>query len=635
VWAVLVTVVVYSSSAVGWADGASTAVALTCLALLPTAARLSRRLALNGSLVIGWVPVLWWVRWPFPVDHGAAVVAMGTGALVAIVSASTEPHAALRRLLPRVAPADTLIAIGGCLALASMSRWAFPGSARAALVAMLPGADNFAHFNMFTIIRLHGAVTPALGAGPDGSGWGFQEYPQGFHALAATLSELQHSHLTAGPGTLSAYTEAVAAVVVVSVVVMTAAIVSLPALSHRTFLAAPAVVLTWGAFLWEPGQSLLADGFANFWFAAASAACALILALASRRRLAVAEVAAVGGLLIAVAHSWAPLVPMAAPAVLVLLYPFRETFARALRPRLWLTVVIMLVSVLGVAKALVGLFEDVRVSTIVTALGGIHGTNPVPTFLLLLVALAACSGAPSVARRYVGAPGLALFAARARLLIVVPLLGVGLSSVLLVSQLRSIGTSSYYFIKFFMGFELILAAFVPALCAVLVAAIPRTTRFSRLQTLAGAVAVAMASQAFGRIPGEVPPLVEVARSGTASVGRPYDAQLMAGGIISAARVTDQGDSARADYLALGPARAAEAFYPDGWYHGIESGLTARSRDRLDLLRSHVETLNEAVPIARELLQGDREATLLVAPEYAGALRAGLGDPALGDRVRSW
>ena len=618
--------------ATGLLPGAvSLGLAVVLLAAVPTAPDLSRRLAVNGSVLVGWAPLLWWVRWPVAVDHGALVVALSAGALTVLVTASDRPLTALRGLAPRVHAVDSLLPVAAALALTCTARWAFAGSPRQALVALLPGADNYAHFHMFSTLRAYGATTRALGDAGDGSGWGFDEYPQGFHALAATLSELMHPSLRTGPGALVAYTQVVSVVVVLGLVVLTAAVISLPGLRRRPLVTVPAVVLTWTAFLWEPGQDLLADGFANFWLAAAAVGTALVLALAPRRPLGLPEVVAVAGLMVAVAHMWAPLLVLAGPAVLALFHPFRLTLVRrSLRPRLGAAVAVLGIAALGVLKALVALIVDVDVKTVVTAFGGIHGTSPMPAFVLLLVGGYVCLVAPTVVARRPVADADVTVARRVRLLGLMPLAGLALGGALLVAQLRTVGTSSYYFLKFFMGFELVLAAFVPAVVAVLVAsAAPRRGR-PVLRVGLSVVATLLATQAFGRLPGRPAPLFDADRGGTASVGAPLSVTGMADGIIAAARA-GRAESFRRDYLALGPDRAAQAFYTDGWYHAVLASLSADTKVRLDVLRLRVSGVADAAPVARRLLEENADVALVVDPRYVEPLRRLLGDD-LGPRV---
>ncbi len=157
-----------------------------------------------------------------------------------------------------------------------------------ALISLVPSVDNVAHFHMFATIRDHGAITQALGDSPDGSAWSFDNYPQGFHSLVATVAEWMHPSVTTGAGLLPAYTEGVAVVVVLVLTMLVAAVVSLPALDHRPLVALPVVVITCTAYLWSPGQVVLADGFANFWVASAAGATALVLAVRAQPAMVVA-----------------------------------------------------------------------------------------------------------------------------------------------------------------------------------------------------------------------------------------------------------------------------------------------------------------------------------------------------------
>lgn len=605
------------------------------LAAIPTSPLLARRVALNGSFLIGWTPVLWWSRWPFPVDHAALVVAVAVGGLVVLVAASDDPRARLRGLVPEPRLADLLIPVGGVLALVAMGRWAFPGSPRRALVAMLPGADNYAHFHMFSTIRAYGAVTPAAGPAPDGAPWGFDEYPQGFHALAATLSELMHPHVSVGPQMLVVYTQAVTAVIVLGVVVTTAAFVSLPGIRDLRLAAVPLVVLTWAAFLWKPGQHLLADGFANFWLAAAAAGCALVLSLAPQRRLALPEVVAVGGLLVVVAHAWAPLVVIAAPAVLALYHPLPETFHAAhLRHRLLVSTGVLLLAGAGVLKALVGLFADVHVEDLVTSWGGIHGTRPLPAFVLLVAGIYLCSCSAAIVRRRGGDDEAAALADRARVLVLAPVAGLVLGTVLFVAQLRTIGTSSYYFLKLFMGFELILVVLVPALAGVVLAHVGPRIRGRVPAALLVVVATVLATQAFGRFPQGFVPLFD-GGEGTALMRPPFSATRIADGIVAAAAHSTSRQAVHQDYLAVGPDRAAQPFYPDGWYHGVLASLSTRVQERLDVQRHPMRTRAKTALVAGRLLRSDPRLVLVVDPRVAESLQEGLSGTGLARRVVPW
>jgi hypothetical protein len=597
------------------------------LVVVPTAGGLSRRVALNGSLLIGWAQVLWWVRWPVALDHGAVVVAGAVGFALVMLGRPGRDRASV---VPKVRPVDSLLLLAGIAATTAMSSWAFAGSSRRALTMMLPGADNYAHFHMFATIRTYGAVTTAAPS-PGGKGWAFDEYPQGFHALAATLSELLQPHLSRGVDMPLAYSRAVSLVVVLAVLTMTAAVISLPGLCDRPLVAAPVVALTCTAYLWKPGQQVLADGVANFRLAAAATATALLLGLGRRGRPGVAEAAAVGGLVMLVANAWAPMTLIAAPALPALLSPLRRTGHRLGRRRTLLVAGVLVVAALGVLKALVGLVMQIPVGNLVSAAGGVHGANPLPPLLLLVVGLLVCVAAPRRLRGQ-GAPELA---SRVRWTGLALVAGVVLATGLLVAQLQTVGTSSYYFVKLYLGFFLVLAAVVPAICGLLAARWRTVVRRPAVAVALSLLLTIAATQAFGRFPSDRPPLSTVGLAGTASVGPPFDAARIADGIMRAVDGSSSRASLSEDYVAIGRDRAAQPFYPDGWYHGMLASLTAQNVQRLDYLRMKVDTVPEAVPVVRRLLQENPGATVVVAPDNLAQLRQGLHSQALQARVRSW
>ncbi|MFL6135740.1 MAG: hypothetical protein ACJ72A_23250 [Nocardioidaceae bacterium] len=631
----LAAVALYSVLVAGWVPG-PVAVALGAALVLavPTASSCARRVALNCAVLVGWSQVLWWVDWPVPVNHGALIAASVAGYLVVVVTGASSPRQRAVDLLPRFRSVDALLVGSVVATIAAMWRWVTVSSPQRALEVLLPGADNYAHFHMFSTLRAYGATTTSLAA-PDGSGWGFDEYPQGFHALVATVSELVRPGLTPGPDALVAYVHAVVLVVALGLVMMTAATVALLRLRNRPLFAVPAVVLMWTAFLWEPGQNLLGDGFANFSMAAAAGASALLVALGRDRQLRVVDVAAVGGLLLFVAYAWAPLTVIVAPAVLALAVPTQRA-RRHPRPAVVAGLAVASISALGILRAFVQLVTQIDVSTVVTALGGLHGSSPVPTFVLILVGLSVCATYP----RW-GVPAGAdeddvLTARRVRLLVLSPLIGLVCSVVLFAAQLSSLGTTSYYFLKFFMGFELILAAFVPAVVALSLAGRAGTSATRRSRGIvASVVATVLASQAFGHFPSDDAALLSSDYEGTASMHAPYSAERVAHGILAAVRATSLEQALHREYVAIGPDRAAEAFYPDGWFHGTLPSLTRDVQERVDVLRHRVATVPEAAPLVRRLLVAHDDLEVVVDPQYAPALRARLGSDDLAARVVTW
>jgi hypothetical protein len=293
---------------------------------------------------------------------------------------------------------------------------------------------------------------------------------------------------------------------------------------------------------------------------------------------------------------------------------------------------VLVVAAFGVLRALVGLVTQIPVGRLVTAVGGMHGANPLPPLGLLVVGLLVCLGSPGRLRAG-GAPELA---SRVRWTGLALVAGVVLGAALLVAQVQTVGTSSYYFLKVYLGFFLVLAAVVPALCGLLAARWRRGVRLGPVALALSLLLTVAVTQAFGRFPSGSPPLSTIGLQGTASVGSPFDASRIADGIM---RAVDGGSSRASlsdDYVAIGRDRAAQPFYPDGWYHGMLVSLTARNGQRLDYLRVRgVDTVREAVPVVRRLLQENPDTTVVVAPDNLATLRQGLRNRPLEKRVRSW
>ena len=375
---------------------------LLLLAAVPVAPTLSGRVAINAALAVGWTPLLWWVHWPVDVNHGAALVSGCVGGLVGYVALSTEPRARLRSLVPAVRTAEVLLPVSALVALLATRPFSFASSPQRALTALLPGADNWAHFNMFSTLRSQGVLPGLHATGPDGSGWGFANYPKGFHALAATVSEVTFPGMRADPEALVSYAHSIGVVTALGLVMVTAAILCLPRLGDRPAIAVPVVTLTWTALLWEPGQKVMANGFASFWLAAVAAATALLLALGERRGSVLVQVAAVGGLLVCIAHTWTPLALVAAPAALMVLVAAGSgTDPREVRRRrLVVAVVVLGVALLACARAVVVLMSTVSLGFIVAEESGFDMTGALPTFVLLIGAFYVLATYPMwVARR--------------------------------------------------------------------------------------------------------------------------------------------------------------------------------------------------------------------------------------------
>jgi hypothetical protein len=624
----------YAMIASGLISGvAALGLALAALVLSPTTPRLASRVAVNGSIVMGWLPLLWWVPWPFDVNHAGLALAVVVAALTAYVASGERPRRRAYQLLPAISSSDVLLPAAAATALVAVHNLAFAETPRQALKILLPGADNWVHFDIFSTMRAHGSVLSVADSASDGSGWAYEDYPSHFHAWVATLTELLAPTLPRGPEGLVAYAHGVAVLVALGTVVMTAAVLSLPRVSDRLGVATPAVVLVWAAFLWEPGQKILANGFASFWMAAMAAGSALVIAFAPGRSRTLPCALAVAGLLVTIAHTWTPMLVVASPAALLMLVPTRGTPRRDDRRRLWVVLVVFGLAGSAMLKAAIVLVTTVDVDELVTAFGGLDGTSPLPTFLLILVSLFLCCSARSwLSRRGVEADFQSAW--RLRLLAAAPILGVTAGGVIFAAQLRTLGTTSYYFLKYFMGLELVLTVLVAGLGATLVAHVA-VRRTGPLRVAMSVVATLAASQSFGWVPGHTGLLLSGTDDGTASVAAPYARTPMADGIIRAVGDHSSSPSFTKDYLGVGSGRAAESFYTDGWFHAIDASLTSEVMDRVNLLRVPADDTQQIASALDTLLAHDPRVSVIVDPRHLSRVRGVVGPRHDTSRVVAW
>jgi hypothetical protein len=343
----------------------------------------------------------------------------------------------------------------------------------------------------------------------------------------------------------------------------------------------------------------------------------------------------IGGLLITVAHTWTLLLIVVAPVVLVQAAAMFSSESVRRRLRWWVVLPAFSCVALGLLKGMALLLQMLDLSTIVHATGGFTGSSPMPMFVLAIAFLWLALALPSRARRAARATDEDLFVARRiRILGLTPLLGLVSLTVLLVAQLQALGTTAYYFLKYFLGVELVLAGVVPAVITLAVAMLVEPPRRRGATVGLALVAALLASQTMAPFPfGKVG--LRAHPGGTASVGTPLAAGRMADGILAAARGSERETSLEQSYVALGPQRAGLAVYPDAWFHAILASGTVASGTRAELLRRHVEDVDDAAAMVEQVLGADESTQVLVAPVYVEGLRRRMPTPDLAARVVGW
>lgn len=438
-------------------NGAALLVGVLLVLLVPTSRDLCRRILLAGCLLLGFVPLLWWV--PLPVGGLGRVtigLALLAGGLAAWVGWGAQPLHRATRLIPRPRVVDLLVPVTVGVGFVELQTWLQIKSARQTLGMLMSGWDNSAHFSMVDMIRRNGVTVDMLAPPPGGGSWQFDSYPQGFHAVVATVMETMVGPVQGSVGSeLLAYSQAVALLVIAAATMLVAGFCALPALRGRPGIAAPVAAFVVAVLYFGPGAAAIQNGIGNF-----TVACVLVVAIAligipMARVIAPLPLAAISGAVIGIASSWVLLLALALPAVLLVVLPFR--CRRWVAPPRRIVVSAGLVLVVGACLwRTVVVLSRVQATSPLTTPGG----APPVDLGLAVAATLGLLGACLMMRR--GAVGSAGYATRARVaaLGVAPLIAFGVAAGLVVAQVGVSGRATYYGFKFMLGVEIVMLLLV-------------------------------------------------------------------------------------------------------------------------------------------------------------------------------
>lgn len=477
-------------------------VAFLLVVAVPSSRLGSRRLLLAAGFAAGLLPALWW--WDLPLGalgRVGLVLAVLAGSLTSVVLWHGPAGAGRRArlLLPTWRAVDLAVAATAAFAALALRGMLAVRSGAEALASLMPAWDNSAHTNMVLMIRRTGAVIPSLADPAAGDTWKFADYPAGYHAVVATVMELIGSS-TPGPVAeevlLSVRAEGL--VLATAAVVLVAGLCALPTAPRRPVAVALGSAGVVGVLLLGPGASAFTSGFPNFVIGCAMAGAAVLLALSVPRVLAPVPLAALGGLVVGVAHSWVLLLALALPAVVLVAVPLRRAAWRASRREVVLSAGVVVLTLAGLAQAALTLSKLAPTEVLVIP-GGI--VVPDSTILLAVALTAVAVPLASSARGSGRMPWLAA----------VPATGLVVAAGIGALQLRQSGELSYYFWKFALG---VLLVGVVVLAAAVVGRRPATPprvapegRLGRWRTVAavaiGCLALVEVHGLTGRSTGEL------------------------------------------------------------------------------------------------------------------------------------
>ncbi|WP_148258102.1 hypothetical protein [Pseudarthrobacter phenanthrenivorans] len=287
--------------------------------LIPIGKNLSQRLMLSVVFLAGTSPFMWWFTADVAfLDRGTSLFALSAALLAGFVAHSVLLRLPLRRFLPSVHAVDALP-----FAAAGASTWLvqkllLPGSLEATFLILSRSWDFAPHFNMFRMLRNHGVVIPLLPPAPDGSQWSAASYPQGYHALLATLAEVAAGKVAGDVAHESVlFLRLVAGVTILGTVLVVAALTSLPAMRRSFLLTLPFVSVAATAWIVGPGAIPVFGAFPNFALGVALSVAVIVVVQLRRVLHPVTATSALIFAVTAVVHGWFLLLFLCIPSVLV------------------------------------------------------------------------------------------------------------------------------------------------------------------------------------------------------------------------------------------------------------------------------------------------------------------------------
>lgn len=584
------------------------------LLAIPVSREFSRRIVVTGCIVLGWLPLVWWFPWPsWGIGHATVLLAAVVGALVGWVTGGADVGQRVATLVPRVRPVDAIPLIAAVGAAAVVLPWLTVPDADGALSLLLSGWDHSAHYDIVQMLRKHGAVIGVLGPAPLGDTWSYRAYPQGFHAVAATVMEVQAGAQAGAqplgrPEEVLLYARTLGMLSVVTTTVLAAGFCAVPFLRRRPWAALPAVILSVGGVLLGPAGFALNDGFPNFALAVVLLACLPLLVLPIDRVVSPVHLAAIGGAIVGIAHGWVLLLSIALPVVAALGLPLRRRRFAARPTRRRLADVIGVLTVVGAGAALLMVARQ-PVTEVLTVPGAITAP-PVkylvsPAILAIVVCLVTAWRPPWAGPRRRSDVRVVAMAA-------VALIAVAVAGGIAALQLRAGLVLGYYFWKYAIG----MAAFSIVLAALAVARlVPPRVHHASPVAWAGALVIGLgATQIYGVTVVQpdaswASPALE-ARSRLARAvasPAPFAASLWA------AVESDPAPGGRhvlllpAEVTGVHPATAGQ------WYNAVTGRWTDEANEELLKLLVPMTTVAERAGVAADVLTADPEAVVVVLP----------------------
>jgi hypothetical protein len=600
--------------------------------LAPTSSVLSRRLFLNLLILMGLAPLTWWIpEQIIGTDHGSVVLALTAGLVAGWIFARPFIGMRVRKLLPSARGIDILPIAGAAISAGSLWTMLRVSRPEDALSLFLTRWDYQSHFNIYEMLRMHGAVIPIIPRQSSGMGWGFAEYPQGFHALVATIAELRAPHISTLDLELVSFMQLQSLVAVLTVTMLLAGLCAINQIRQRAMVLTPLIAVTAAVWIYGPGSIPMYEGFVNFYLACGMAVAAAIVLFIFSRKLPATGMAAIAAAVVGVFNNWFVLATLFAIPMALFLWRRLPHIGRLdARARLvagtW--------SVVAAGGALLPLIQAGPViaqsSAVVNALGGIAPPDfglaiaSISTVLFLGVCNAGRHSKLSVWRNQVSASQIAIG-------LVFP---VFLSACIAVSQIQQQGEIAYYFYKYLIA--IMLFAWPAAAIAVATLLRSRAEPLRRRPPMRVKIALgllaASATQIFGfsatglKDVGLAPtasPVVQMLQQRKHIEATPE----YVGRLLDSAKMVQPEDTV---YIAS--SKSIDPILAARWQWGMRAAATQKTTDMSSYLARLRKGTSEDASVIGELLRANEATTVLVDVEQYPELKVFMDAQGLGGRI---
>lgn len=620
--------------------GGAAAVVLAALVLLslPISRNLSRRVLLGGAIILGWIPLAWWFDLGPTADRAGLVLATTCGILAGWLVGGGDIRHRLRKIVPHLHATD-----GIPLAAAVVSTWLYlplattSSDSRTLTLIMKSGWDHVAHFNMVETLGREGSLAASFALSPDGSEWVGARYPKQFHILVESAVQLVRPSAISAGIDLRDYGQGLAFVLVGITILLAAGLAQLPGFTRRPQWAWPLAALPIGAFLFGPGAVSVTAGYPNFVLACATVGLTACVAAGMGRIFMPVHAFATIGLLIATAHGWLLLLPIALVAASVAFVPLRRARWRAPLVSKVLTFLALLAGIAGVGIAVWLVVPDLRGDTLL-----LGSAEPFPAGSIL--------GSASLAIA-IGLVGIGSYRGHSRsesgLRSAVAGLVAVASLVLLFSvafvQVRSGGDLLYYFGKLASGTLLVSLIVVAMSASTLVGSTPApvSRRARSIAWTASILLVIAAVQPFGYVGPSFGGLVTEQAPG---IRYRSDSVILTGGdsaeglrLMHASQVVAGRPFGRTLYFASLPGDPTPQL-SNQWALALAGQWSLSTEELSDYFKAKsVDTAletGELAPAIEGILLSEPSLDIVVAPETYATVRPEL-DPGLQNRLITW